>query len=403
MADLSVDFCGLKHINPFVVAASPSSDSREKVQRALDAGWAGVVFKTTATAAHSPSLAEPNMAGVPLLGQRQYGFYNIDLISERSIVHIQEDIAYFKRQYPDRILTGSIMADCHEDWQVLVNALEDAGADMIECSMSCPQGEHSLVTGGPARDAIPAADTELMRQTTAWIKSCVRKGTPVIVKMTPNVTDICAIANSAASGGADAVCAIDTVRAFIGLDLENDGKPLLNVDGYSTWGGLSGPAIKPIALGCVSRLAKETTLPIAGVGGISNWRDAAEFLLLGAVTVQVCTAITRYGFSMVGKMRDGLSDYMDRMGFAAVSDMVGHSLKYLVPHSQLSREGSGAAEIDESRCVSCGVCGVACRDAGFGAIVAKKGELPAVKAAVCRSCGVCRSVCPKDCISIGRA
>ncbi len=399
MADLKVEFCGLHFENPFTIAASPSSDSREKVERAFEAGWAGAVFKTTAMASHAPRLAEPNMAGVPLLGRRQYGFYNIDLISERSIEMVQEDIAYFKQRYPDRIIVGSIMADNRQDWKELVSNLEQAGADMIECSMSCPQGENSLANGKNARDAIPAADPELMRVTTEWIKACTKKNTPVIVKLTPNVTDISSIAQGACLGGADALCAIDTVRAFIGLDLATL-KPLLNINGYSTWGGLSGPAIKPIALGVVSRLGKEMDLPLAGVGGFSNWKDAAEFILLGAKTVQVCSALARFGFGMIKDLCSGLSGFMDSQGFASVAAMAGHSLAYLVPHGDLDREAKTIALIDEESCVRCNGCVTACNDVGFGAVKARAGMPPRVDKGLCRSCGVCCSVCPKDSIAL---
>ncbi len=398
--DLNLTFAGVPFENPFTVAASPSSDSREKVRRALDAGWGGIVFKTTALAQHRPMLAEPNMAGLSFQGRPQAALYNIDLISERTIDEIQEDIAYFKQLYPDRRFIGSIMASGEEEWKQLVSRLEEAGADMIECSMSCPQGEHSIADENKkASNAIPAADRRLMKLTTQTIVKACRKNTPVIVKMTPNVTDITDIARGAAEGGADALCCIDTVRGFIGLDLET-GYPKLNIRGLSTWGGLSGPAVKPIALGCVSKLTKELTIPVAGVGGIGNWRDAAEFLLLGARNVQVCTAISRYGFQMVQNMKTGLLSYMEQKGYATLDDMIGKSLPYLVDHSELSRENRQLCTIDAESCLSCGSCATACQDAGFGALRYEKGSLPVVDAQRCRGCGICQSVCPKACITL---
>lgn len=398
--NLNIDFAGINFENPFTVAASPSSDSREKVRRALEAGWGGIVFKTTALPKHSPKLAEPNMAGLPFAGKPQSAFYNIDLISERTIEEIQEDIAYFKQLFPDRRFIGSIMASGEEEWTELVQRLEDAGADMIECSMSCPQGEHSIADEGKkASNAIPAADRELMYSTTQTILKARKKNTPIIVKMTPNVTDIVEIASGAVDGGADALCAIDTVRGFIGVDIET-GYPKLNIRGLSTWGGLSGPAVKPIALGCVSKLTKEFSIPVAGVGGISNWQDATEFFLLGARNVQVCTAISRYGFGVVQAMQKGLLQYMERKGFETLDDMVGKSLPYIVDHSDLSRENHLHCTIDESICLKCGSCAVACQDAGFGALHYEKGSVPRLDKATCRGCGVCQSVCPKNCIEL---
>lgn len=398
--DLNINFAGVPFENPFTVAASPSSDSREKVRRALEAGWGGIVFKTTALPQHSPKLAEPNMAGLSYAGKPQFAFYNIDLISERTIEEIQEDIAYFKQLYPDRRFIGSIMAAGEDEWIELVHRLEEAGADMIECSMSCPQGEHSIADEGKkASNAIPAADRELMRATTQTILRARKKNTPVIVKMTPNVTDLVDVARGAVEGGADALCCIDTVRGFIGIDLET-GYPKLNVNGLSTWGGLSGPAVKPIALGCVSKLTKELDIPVAGVGGVSNWQDAAEFLLLGARNVQVCTAISRYGFGMVQSMQKGLLRYMEQKGFASLDTMVGRSLPYLVDHSELSRDNHLHCSIDETVCLKCGSCATACQDAGFGALHHEKGSVPTLEKAVCRGCGVCQSVCPKNCITL---
>lgn len=398
--DLNINFAGVPFENPFTVAASPSSDSREKVRRALEAGWGGIVFKTTALPQHSPKLAEPNMAGLSYAGKPQFAFYNIDLISERTVEEIQEDIAYFKQLYPDRRFIGSIMAAGEDEWIELVHRLEEAGADMIECSMSCPQGEHSIADEGKkASNAIPAADRELMRTTTQTILRARKKNTPVIVKMTPNVTDLVDVARGAVEGGADALCCIDTVRGFIGIDLET-GYPKLNVNGLSTWGGLSGPAVKPIALGCVSKLTKELDIPVAGVGGVSNWQDAAEFLLLGARNVQVCTAISRYGFGMVQSMQKGLLRYMEQKGFTSLDAMVGKSLPYLVDHSELSRDNRLHCSIDETACLKCGSCATACQDAGFGALHHEKGSVPTLDRAVCRGCGVCQSVCPRDCITL---
>ncbi len=398
--DLNINFAGVPFENPFTVAASPSSDSREKVRRALEAGWGGIVFKTTALPQHSPKLAEPNMAGLSYAGKPQFAFYNIDLISERTVEEIQEDIAYFKQHYPDRRFIGSIMAADEDEWIELVHRLEEAGADMIECSMSCPQGEHSIADEGKkASNAIPAADRELMRTTTQTILRARKKNTPVIVKMTPNVTDLVDVARGAVEGGADALCCIDTVRGFIGIDLET-GYPKLNVNGLSTWGGLSGPAVKPIALGCVSKLTKELDIPVAGVGGVSNWQDAAEFLLLGARNVQVCTAISRYGFGMVQSMQKGLLRYMEQKGFTSLDAMVGKSLPYLVDHSELSRDNHLHCTIDETACLKCGSCATACQDAGFGALHHEKGSVPTLDKAVCRGCGVCQSVCPRDCITL---
>lgn len=391
MADLRVDFCGLKLINPFLIAPSPASDSRSKAERALQAGWAGIVFKTAASKEHAPKLAEPNMGSIGEMGLRNYTFYNYDLISERSIEEVCRDIRYLKTRYPDRILIGSIMGSSREEWRYLTECLEKAGADMIEVSASCPQGDQD--------GRIPAADAEALKEITAVVKNAAEKGTPVLVKLTPNVTDITAMAAAAESGGADSVCAIDTVRAFCGLDLET-GRPRLNVNGFAALGGLSGAAIKPIALGCVAAIAKSTSLPVGGIGGIGTYGDAAEFILLGSSIVEVCTAVTRLGFGMIKDLCQGLSDYMDQQGYGSVDEMRGKSLSYIVRQEELDRNFHSVCRVDKTRCARCGQCVTACQDGGFGALKKGKDGCPEIDEGICRGCGACLTVCRKMCLEL---
>jgi dihydropyrimidine dehydrogenase (NAD+) subunit PreA len=381
--DLSVDFAGVKFVNPFVVAASPSSDRLELVGRSFEAGWAGSVLKTTSVEKEAVDLVFPIMAGVEVEEKRLGGLFNIDLISERHIDEIEKDIRILKKEFPDRVVIGSIMASSREDWVELVRRLEDAGADIIECSMSCPQGE-----GG----SIPVADPVLTEKVTRWIKEAARRA-PVCVKLTPNVTDIVAVARAAQAGGADALCAIDTVKALAGVDLETE-EPLPSVGGKSTWGGLSGPAIKPIALGCVAELAQNVPLPIAGVGGITTWADAAEFILLGATTLQLCTAVMKYGFGIIEELCEGLAFYLERKGLSTVAQLRGRTLSRLVPHEELSRAYKAVSSIDHSMCQKDGLCVVACRDGAYGAITLGPDRLPLVDEEKCRGCGLCTAVCP---------
>jgi len=398
---LELEFCGKKLINPFIISASPSSDSRSKVERAFEAGWAGVVFKTTGLPEYAPVLAEPNMVGIDFKKNKQMGFLNTDLISERDVYQIADDIRYFKEKYPDRILMGSIMAAEKEHWEKLVEILEDAGVDMLELSMSCPQGEQSIAGDSEyISQRIPASDPDLMYSTTKVVKDATKKGTPVIVKMTPNVTDVVPLAMAAKSAGADALCAIDTLRGFIGVDIET-GIPKLNTGGYATWGGLSGPILKPVALAVITKiLGTCPDIPIAGVGGITTWDDAAEFILLGSSAVEICTAISMYGLDMVKDLCENLDKYMERKGYNSIEDMKGASLKYVVDHASLSREVHVVCDIDESKCIKCGKCAVCCQDFGFEALHQDaKGTKPVLDTEKCRGCGACSSVCPVNAIS----
>ena len=382
--DLSVDFCGKHFVNPFTVAASPPSDRRERIERAFLAGWAGAVFKTTSVESEKVSLVYPMMDGISYMGRPQSALFNIDLISERHIDEICSDIRYLKEKFPDRILIGSIMAGCRREWEELVSKLENAGADMIECSMSCPQGDGEGI--------IPVKDPSLTKEVTGWICSARSKNTPVIVKLTPMVTDLTAIGKAAKEGGADALCAIDSVHGYSGIDLDTL-EPKLSVRGKSTYCGVSGPAVKPVALASVSELARNVGIPVAGVGGITDWRDAAEFLLLGAENLQVCTAIMRYGFEMIQDLVSGLSNYMEQKGFPDVRSMVGKCLSSFEEHENLDRTARRVCLIDYEKCVGCNNCYITCRDGGYNAVSVADG-LPVVDPEKCRGCGVCRSVCP---------
>ncbi|MEG1755043.1 MAG: NAD-dependent dihydropyrimidine dehydrogenase subunit PreA [Clostridia bacterium] len=382
--DLSIDFCGKHFVNPFTVAASPPSDTRARVERAFEAGWGGAVFKTTSVESEIVDLVYPMMGGLSYKDKRHAAFYNIDLISERHIDEICTDIRYLKAKFPEHRVIGSIMASTRAQWEELVSKLEKAGVDMIECSMSCPQGEGD--------GTIPVNDPTLTREVTGWIKSALTKDTPIIVKLAPIVTDLSAIGHAAKEGGADALCAIDTVRGFSGINLDTL-EPRLSVRGKSTFCGMSGPAIKPIAMACIAEIAQNVGLPVAGVGGLSTWQDAAEFLLLGASNLQVCTAIIRYGYEMVEDLQAGLSNYMEEKDFKSLQNMVGQSLNTFAEHENLDREVKVVSSINSSTCIRDNACYIACRDGGYNAISLTENG-PVIDETKCRGCGVCQSVCP---------
>lgn len=391
MADISISFCGKKFINPYVIAASPSSDSLEKVERAFHAGWGGAVLKTIEPAGRQRTLAEPNMGALDFMGRKQMAFYNYDLCTQQTMEELCREITCLKKHFPDRIVMASIMASREEEWSRMVREAADAGADMIECSVSCPQGDES--------GKIPAADPQTLTGCVEMIRKHLRKDVPLVVKLTPNVTDIVSIAKAAEAGGADALCAIDTVKSFIGIDIET-GLPKLNVNGQAALGGLSGPAVKPIALGCAAQICKNVKIPVCGVGGISTYEDALEFMMLGCGIVELCTAVSRYGYGMIDKLCAGLRGYMDRKGIRSLEEIRGSSLHTIVSQDELERGWNAVNITDTMKCRKCGACITACQDCGFGALTKGEGGIPLLAAEKCRGCGVCRTVCPADCIEI---
>jgi dihydropyrimidine dehydrogenase (NAD+) subunit PreA len=396
--DLAVDFCGVRFVNPFVLASSPCTASADMVARAFEHGWAGAALRTTSTAGTEVNMAYPIMSSLNRNG-RMIGLHNIDLISERPIHMMAEDVRQLKREYPERVVIGSIVGDAKAEWQSLAQQMAAAGADIVECSLSCPQG--SAIDGQEVpMGSMVSQDPGLTRKVAQWIKEAI-PATPVTVKLTSGVTDLGAMVRSVQESGADGVCLIDSVAGIGGVDLDTL-EPLPSVQGHTSDGGYTGRAIKPIALRCVVDAARASSLPIAGVGGIYDWRDAAEFLLLGATTVQVCTAVMELGFGIAEDLTDGLSRWLGNRGYAGLRDIIGLSLPRIVEHDDLPRGIEVRARIDVALCIGCERCHVACRDGGHQAITWDEAlQQPVVDDEKCVGCGLCPQVCPvPDCIAI---
>ncbi|MCK9918167.1 NAD-dependent dihydropyrimidine dehydrogenase subunit PreA, partial [Microbacteriaceae bacterium K1510] len=302
MADLRINLAGIESLNPFWLASAPPTNSGYQVQRAFEAGWGGAVWKT---------LGEPIMnvtsrfAALHYGGQRVLGFNNIELITDRPLDVNLKEMAETKKRFPKHALIASLMVEHKQEaWHEIVKAVEAIGVDGLELNFGCPHGMAERGMGSAV-----GQHPDLIRQQVEWVKEVAR--TPVIVKLTPNITDIRFTARAASEGGADAVSMINTINSLIGVDLDN-WLPIPHVDGKGAHGGYCGPAVKPIALNMVAECARDPLvgIPISGIGGISTWRDAVEYLLMGATGVQVCTAAMHHGFSIVEDMIDGLNNYL---------------------------------------------------------------------------------------------
>ena len=340
--------------NPFWLASGPTTNSSEQIMRAFDAGWGGVVWKTIGDPIKN---ASPRYSSVDWNGTRMVGLNNIELISDRSIEANLRELGEVKKYYPYHPIIASLMVDSkREAWHEIVQRTEDAGADGLELNFSCPHGMNERGMGS-AIGQVPDCTEKI----TAWVKEKAR--TPVLVKLSPNVTDIRATAAAARRGGADGLSAINTINSIVGIDLDTF-VPRPNVDGASTHGGYGGPAIKPIALNMVQQIMSDpaSALPLSGMGGISNWRDAVEFMLLGCGTVQVCTAAMHYGYRVVEDMAEGLENWMRTKGFATLDDFRGLSLDRVTDWNSLNLNYKVIAHIDEQKCIGCGLCQIACWD-----------------------------------------
>ncbi|MBV8668099.1 MAG: NAD-dependent dihydropyrimidine dehydrogenase subunit PreA [Candidatus Eremiobacteraeota bacterium] len=397
MADLATTFAGIRSSNPFWLASAPPTDKAYNVVRAFEAGWGGVVWKTLG---EDPPIVNTcsRYGAVRYKGSPFAGFNNIELITDRPLDVNLAEIRQVKRDRPDRALVVSLMVPCVEQsWKQILTQVEDTGCDGVELNFGCPHGmsERNM---GSAVGQVP----EYVEMVTNWCKQHSRL--PVIVKLTPNITNILAPAEAAKRGGADAVSLINTLQSITGVDLDLMA-PEPVVDGKGTHGGYCGPAVKPVALHMVADIARGLPgLPISGIGGIGTWRDAAEFIALGAGTVQVCSAAMHYGFRIVSDMIDGLSNWMDVKGYRGIEDFRGRATANYVHWSDLNLNWKTIARIDPGLCIRCGLCYIACEDTSHQAIAALREDgrrRYEVIDAECVGCNLCLHVCPVDgCITM---
>jgi dihydropyrimidine dehydrogenase (NAD+) subunit PreA len=397
MADLRCDIAGIRSPNPFWLASAPPTDKEYNVVRAFEAGWGGVVWKTLG---EDPPVVNVSSryGAVSYNGVRIAGFNNIELISDRPLQINLDEIRRVKREWQDRAVVVSLMVPCKEaSWRNILSQVEDTGCDGIELNFGCPHGMSERQMGS-AVGQVP----EYVEMVTAWCKRYSRL--PVIVKLTPNITNILEPAKAAQRGGADAISLINTFQSITGVDLDVMA-PMPVVDGRGTHGGYCGPAVKPIALRMLADVAREIpNLPLSGIGGIADWRDAAEFISLGATSVQVCTAAMHYGFKIVDDLADGLSRWMDTKGYTSLSQVRGRAVKNYVPWNQLNLNFKTVAHIDQSLCIGCGLCYIGCEDTSHQAIrqsTENGRNRYSVLEADCVGCNLCHLACPVDgCITM---
>ncbi len=413
MADLRTELAGIVSPNPFWLASGPPTNSGEQVLRAFDAGWGGAVWKT---------LGDPIVNVTSRLGAidhgaaRLIGLENIELITDRPLADNLRELAEVKRRFPGNPVIASLMAESKADWQLLIRKVEDTGCDALELNFGCPHGMCERGMGSTV-----GQEPKLVREITSWAKEFA--STPVIVKLTPNVGDITDPGLAAVAGGANGIALINTLKSLIGVDLDRF-VPLPRVGAGSSHGGYSGPAVKPIALHMLAALAREKRVgvPLSGIGGISSWREAAEFLALGAATVQVCTAVMHHGYRIIDDLRDGLSNYLDSHGLASVAELRGRALPGFVSWGDLDLSAKVIAKVDATTCIGCQLCVTACQDGAHQCIFTgpedrarppqahepgmARAPNPPVRGAIagdrvpwvdepeCVGCNLCQLVCP---------
>jgi dihydropyrimidine dehydrogenase (NAD+) subunit PreA len=398
MADLSSNLAGIKSPNPFWLASAPPTNSGYQVMRAFEAGWGGAVWKTLGTPIVNVT---SRFAGLDYKQHRMVAMNNIELITDRPLEDNLREIAQCKRAFPDRAIVASLMEVCDRNaWHELIKRVQEVDIDGFELNFGCPHGMSERGMGSAV-----GQHADLIAEVTEWAKEAAR--VPVIVKLTPNVTDIRYAARGAAQGGADAISLINTINSIMGVDLQTL-NPIPHVDGKSSHGGYCGPAVKPIALNMVNECARDPQvgLPISGIGGVESWSDAVEFLVLGASNVQVCTAVMHHGFRIVDDLIEGLSNYLDSRGAGSVSEIVGAAKERITTWENLNLNYKIVARIDQDKCIRCNKCYIACEDAAHQCIdrIPQDGSaMLVVDEEHCVGCNLCQMVCPvEDCIEMVR-
>jgi len=396
MVDLSINCGGIKSPNPFWLASAPPTNSAYQVCKAFEAGWGGAVWKTIG----EPVMNVVNRYGsIDYNGQKIIGLNNIELISDRPVEVNLKEIAETKKLWPDRAVIASLMVESkREAWHDIVKRTIDTGCDGIELNYGCPHGMNERGMGS-AVGQVP----EYCTMITEWVTEV--STIPVLVKLTPNISDIRFPGRAAKKGKANGISLINTINSIMGVDFDTfELNP--SVDGKGGHGGYSGPAVKPIALNMVSQIAAdaEINLPISAIGGISTWRDALEFILLGASSVQVCTAVMHYGFRIIEDMTEGLTNWMEEKKYGTLDELRGKSLKCISDFGNLNLLYKTVARINESKCIQCNLCYIACNDAAHQCIdiLPHTGKnQPKVRETDCVGCRLCFIVCPVDqCISM---
>lgn len=387
MANLTTKFLGMTFPNPFLLASSPVTVNSKPIIEGFKAGWGGAVLKTIGlvpTPNPSPALY------IMKDGRNKRGMVNLELITEFEIEKWPIEIKKIRDIFPDHPLIASIMGGGQSDsWQKVMELIEPTGISAFEMNVSCPNFSEE-------RGAQLGQDPESLYQAVRWVRSATNL--PVIVKLTPNVTDIVALARVALEAGADAITATNTLSGLAGVDLECL-SPMPTIDHFSAFGGYSGPALKPVALRCAASIAKTLNPPLIGSGGIGKWEEAAEYIALGASLVQIATAVMWKGFGIVEKLKEGLSNYLDSRQFNSPAELVGKALPNLVKYSRLNLNAKMVANIDKDNCRGCGECIIACASGAVGAV-----ELVEKKAFVdiyrCKGCGLCVGICSRNAISL---
>ena len=392
---LRTELCGVPLENPFLLSSSVVASTYDMCARAFEAGWAGAAFKTICSfPIHE---ASPRFSAIMGDNGSIIGFKNIEQLSDHSVAENMEIFRRLKENYPSKFILASIMGQNEAEWEELSRLCEENGAEAIELTFSCP----NMADGGLGSDIgqVP----ELVERLTA----AARRGTklPILAKLTPDVAEMSPAAEAARRGGADGLAAINTIKSIIGVNHHTYvSSPA--VHGKSAVGGYSGNAVKPIALRFIAELAQNPALQgmhLSAMGGVETWSDALEFILLGAGSIQVTTAVMQYGYRVIDDLKAGLNYYLAEKGFAHIGEAAGLALDSVSGSTDvLERDTVVFPKFHREKCIGCGRCVISCADGGHQAIRLSDDRRPVLDGRKCVGCHLCVLVCPEKAITSSR-
>lgn len=391
MATLKTNILGIEFENPFLLASAPPTALVESIDKAFEMGWGGAVLKTITPDDLEMTEASPRYATMKENG-KVIGLQNIELLSHESIQYWIDGINYLKKKHPAKVIIASIMSPVDKkQWQELVIKLNDTPVDAFELNFSCPHGMPEKGIGMAI-----GTSAEISAMITFWVKEVSKK--PVFVKLSPNVTDIRAIAKAVEAVKADGLAAINTVIGFMGVNLDTL-EPVLNIDGHSTYGGCSGEIVKPIGFRCVAQLRQCSNLPILGMGGISNWQDAAQYIALGSDAVQICTEVMVNGYGIINNLKSGLLNYLEQKGMSNISELKNIAIPKITSHENLNKQYKVYPKINTETCIKCGKCVKICSESEYSALSKNNNQIILDKDK-CAGCSLCSHICPKEAIKL---
>lgn len=391
MSTLKTSVLGIEFENPFILASAPPTAKIESIDKAFELGWGGAVFKTITPDNLEMTEASQRYATWKV-GSKVCGFENIELLSHLTVQEWLDGIKYLRRKHPSKVQIASIMAPVEKAaWQDLVTTFNNSEIDAFELNFSCPHGMPEKGIGMAI-----GTSSEISAMITEWVMQVATK--PVFVKLSPNVSDIVKIAKAVEKAGASGLAAINTVQSLMGVNLDTF-EPMPNVNGKSTFGGYSGIAVKPIGLRCVAQIRQNSNLPILGIGGISTWQDAAQYITVGADVVQICTEVMINGYQIIEPLKKGLLSYLENKGFNSPADLKNKAIDKLTAHKALDKSKQVYPHIKDDICAACGRCVTICDQSEHSALSLVNGHI-VVNQDACVGCSLCSHVCAKNAITM---